>query len=49
MGLDVTDLFNSQVYKSIFDFDEWPGSHPNQEKQIRAFNGSFFHVRHAYE
>ena len=49
MGLEVTELFNSQVYKSTFDFDEWPGSHPNQDKQIRAFNGSFFRVRHAYE
>ena len=42
-------FFYSQVYKSTFDFDEWPGSHPNQDKQIRAFNGSFFRVRHAYE
>mgnify|MGYP006095465019 CR=1 FL=1 len=49
MGLEVTDLLNSQVYKSKFDFDEWPGSHPNKEKEIRPFNGSFFHVRHAYE
>lgn len=49
MGLEVTELLNSEVYKSSFDFDEWPGSHPNKEKAIRPFNGSFFQVRHAYE
>ena len=32
-----------------FDFDEWPSTHTDDEKYIRAYNGSIFDLRSKYK
>ena len=32
----------------VFDFDEWPGNHSNDDECVRYYNESFFHLRHHY-
>jgi len=47
-GIEVTDLLNSKIFNVEFDFDDWPGSHPNDEKSIQPYNGSYFDIRLMY-
>lgn len=47
-GIEITPLLSSSVFNITFDFDEWPGSHPNEEKSIQAYNGSYFDIRLMY-
>lgn len=48
-GIEVTALLNSKVFSVTFDYDDWPGNHPNDETCIRAYNGSYFDIRQMYE
>jgi hypothetical protein len=41
-------LLDSKVFNVTFDFDDWPGSHPNEENCIKAYNGSYFDIRQMY-
>lgn len=47
-GIEVTSLLASSVFNVTFDFDDWPGSHPNDEKNIQPYNGSYFDIRLMY-
>ena len=47
-GIEVTPLLNSNIFNVSFDFDDWPGSHPNDSKSIKAYNGSYFDIRLMY-
>lgn len=47
-GISVVSLINSNVFQYTFDYDEWPGSHRNDEECIKPFNGSLFELRHYY-
>lgn len=33
----------------VFDFDQWPGNHNDDEECIRAYNGSYFDIRFSYQ
>jgi len=48
-GIELTPLFESEVFTRRLDFDEWPSSHTNEETALRPYNGSMFTVRHAYK
>jgi hypothetical protein len=48
-GINLHDLLDCGIFNVVFDYDLWPGNHPNDEEAIRAYNGSFFDIRHAYD
>jgi hypothetical protein len=48
-GISLHDLLASNVFSVVFDFDQWPGNHNDDEECIRAYNGSFFNIRHSYK
>ena len=52
IGIDVTGLLNSNIFKHEIDFDHWPqtlmSTHKNsftKLEQIKPFNDSVFHLR----
>jgi len=49
LGIKVYPILASKIYKHQFDFDGWPGNHPNSTYQVRRFNKSFFHLRNFYK
>ena len=49
LGIEVTKLFESNVFQMEFDFDEWPSTHTNNDKYIRPYNGSIFDLRGSYD
>lgn len=48
-GIEITALLNSKIFNVEFDFDDWPGNHPLEDKCIRAYNGSYFDIRLMYD
>ena len=44
-GISCRDLFGGKVFNVVFDFDQWPGNHNDEEECIRAYNGSYFDIR----
>lgn len=48
-GVLMTPLLNSQVFSFDFDYDEWPGTHTNEDTYIRPYNESIFHIRKHYK
>ena len=48
-GIATHDLLASDIFNVVFDFDDWPSNHYNPEDCIRAYNGSYFDVRHSYD
>ena len=47
-GIEVKALFDSQIFCYDFDYDEWPGTHSNQEKVLRPYNESLYSLRRHY-
>ena len=41
-GTKLESLLTSNVFTIECDFDEWPGSHPNDEEIIKPYNKSLF-------
>jgi len=48
-GINITDLLDSKVFSLEFDYDLWPGSHPNNEEMLMPYNGSIFSLRSMYD
>ena len=48
-GIDVRPLFDSEIFRFDFDYDEWPGTHNNQEPYIRPYNQSLYDIRKHYQ
>lgn len=48
-GIKLKELFESNVFTKTFDYDDWPGSHPNNETYIRPYNDSLFQIRYSYK
>jgi len=44
-GIRITALLHSNVFRVVFDFDDWPSNHPNDEYMIKPYNESYFHIR----
>ena len=42
-------MFDSKVFNHTFDYDNWPGTHLNDETIIRPYNDSLFHIRNSYK
>ena len=47
-GINVSELFSSQVFCYTFDYDEWPSTHTDKNNYTRPYNGSIFELRHNY-
>ena len=48
-GIEVAPLFASEVFTQTFDFDEWPGTHTDQQYYLRPYNEVIFDLRHCYK
>ena len=48
-GIDVVDLFKSDVFRYKFEFDTWPNVHTDTEKYLKPYNGSIFDIRSQYK
>ena len=42
-------MLDSNIFNYTFDFDDWPGSHVNNEFCLRPYNESIFVLRHHYK
>ena len=47
-GVDMTNLFKSNVFHFTFDYDEWPATNRDTSKILAPYNDSIFHLRHHY-
>lgn len=48
-GIKIHNLLSSKVFTVVFDYDEWPSTHYNEDKAIKPYNGSIFHLRFKYK
>ena len=48
-GIEVTNLLNSDIFSYQFDYDEWPGTHTNENEYIRPYNRSIFDIHNYYK
>lgn len=47
-GVDMTNLFNSNVLRHEFDIDEWPPTSADTSKILAPYNLSIFKLRTSY-
>lgn len=47
-GIVLQGLFESNIFTHTFDYDQWPGSHINNETIIRPYNDTLFQIRYNY-
>ena len=45
-GVDMTTLFESNVFNHTFDYDEWPATNADTNKMLAPYNQSIFNVRY---
>jgi hypothetical protein len=48
LGVELTPLFDSDVFNYTFDYDQWPSTHVVREMEMRPYNGSIFEIRDKY-
>jgi len=48
-GIEVASLLDSNVFSFTFDYDDWPGSHTDQDTYLRGYNHSIFQLRYHYK
>ena len=48
-GICLVDLFESNIFSHVFDFDEWPSTHTDDSEMTRPYNGSIFDLRSSYK
>lgn len=48
MGIPLTRLFSSEIFRVKIDFDSWDSSHTNPKKDIRPYHDSIFTLRYNY-
>jgi hypothetical protein len=49
MGIEVRELFDCNIFQLEFDYDEWPGTHTDEDTYLRPYNGSIYDIRHCYK
>jgi hypothetical protein len=47
-GVEMLNLFNSNIFNRTFDFDEWPATNADTTKQLAPYNKSIFKLRFEY-
>ena len=48
IGINLYELFDSEVFLMKFDFDSWPGVHHCDVTATRPYNDSIFELRDSY-
>jgi hypothetical protein len=48
-GIDLEELFTSNIFEYEFEDDEWPSSHNCEHKEIRPYNAALFNLRKHYD
>lgn len=47
-GVEMTSLFESNIFSYNFDFDEWPATNVDTTKLLAPYNKSIFKLRYEY-
>ena len=47
-NIKISGLLGSNVFTYQFDYDEWPGTHVNDEELMKPYNDSIFKLRNNY-
>jgi hypothetical protein len=47
-NVTMTSIFNSKIFNHPFDYDEWPTTNANTNKQLEPYNMSIFKLRYEY-
>lgn len=47
-NVTMTGIFSSKVFNHPFDYDEWPTTNANTDKQLEPYNMSIFKLRYEY-
>ena len=45
IGIEVTDLLNSNVFVYRFDFNEWPSIHNSNVECLKTYNKTIFELK----
>lgn len=48
IGVEVTDLLNSNVFVYRFDFHEWPSIHNSNAECLKTYNKTIFELKQSY-
>ena len=48
-GISIHDILESRIFQVEFDFDQWPSTHSENERLIRAYNQPLFKLREHYK
>ena len=48
-NVTMTSIFSSKIFNHPFDYDEWPTTNANTEKQLEPYNMSIFKMRYQYQ
>lgn len=47
-GIRMTPLFESSIFNHVFEFENWPAIHENNQDICVPYNGSKFHLKNRY-
>lgn len=47
-GIDLEELFCSDIFEYEYEDDEWPASHTCEHKSIKPYNAALFNLRKHY-
>ena len=47
-GIDLEELFCSNIFEFEYEDDEWPASHNCELKHVRPYNAALFNLRKHY-
>ena len=48
-GASMTELLESEIFNYTFDFDEWPATNQDPNKQMVPYTKSLFNIRKCYQ
>ena len=48
-GAEMTPLLESEIFNYTFDFDEWPATNSDPNKQMVPYTKSLFRIRNSYK
>ena len=48
-GIDLEELFCSDIFEYEYEDDEWPASHTCEHKAIKPYNAALFNLRKHYD
>ena len=49
IGIEISDLLQSNVFIYQFDYQEWPSIHFDHTEQLRGYNSTLFKLKFSYK